>query len=64
MTPDEIRTFRERRLRMTLDELASALDVNRHTVWRWEQPAGSPHHRAAPPFLLRALRDVAREMKR
>lgn len=54
MTPREIRETRER-LGLSLDGLAEALGVHRMAVWRWEQPAGSPHHRTAPPYLRRAL---------
>jgi len=62
VSPEEIRAFRQR-LGLSLDELAARLAVNRMTVWKWEQPPSSRHHRAAPPFLWRALRDLEREIE-
>lgn len=60
MTPQQIRAFRKR-LGLSLDAMAEALGVDRMTVWKWSQPTTSPHHRTAPPYLWRALRDLERE---
>lgn len=59
MTPDAIRTFRKR-LGLSQAELARALKVTKHTVWRWEQEPtkGKESHRAAPEFLRLALEQL------
>jgi transcriptional regulator with XRE-family HTH domain len=54
MTPAEIRAAREA-LGLSLDGLAEALGVRKMSVWRWEQPEGTLHHREPPPYLRRAL---------
>ncbi|MGH2394450.1 MAG: hypothetical protein ACRDGH_13355 [Candidatus Limnocylindria bacterium] len=66
MSALDIRAWMDR-LGLTLEQAGAALSgpgypaVNGNTLWRWMQPPDSPHHRQAPPYLWRAMRDVERE---
>ena len=62
--PAERRAIR-RRARASLDDVESALGVQRMTISRWERGVAQPwpKHRAAYICVLQALTEVAREIE-
>ena len=60
MTADELRAWRAAH-GISQEQLARLLGVTSTAVRRWEMPEESAHRRAIPPYLERALRDIARE---
>ena len=56
MTPAELRSWR-RAHGYTQAQLAAALGIHVHVYTRWE--ATTVTHRQPPPYLWRALRDLA-----
>jgi len=57
MSPKEVRRARKR-LGLTLDQMAAALDIDRQTWWRWEHGVRIP-----PPFLWRAIEHLEAELR-
>lgn len=62
MTPAELRGWRNAR-GLSVPQAARLLDTRlSHRTWEhWE--AGGKAHRAPPPYLWRALRDLERELR-